>query len=58
MMMLWRILYMGGCQNDGPFLGTLHIRCRIIRGSETDHNFDKHPYILVETCTCLLIGSW
>ena len=21
---------MGGCQNDGPFLGTLNIRCRII----------------------------
>ena len=23
---------MGGCQNYGPFLGTLNIRCRIIRG--------------------------
>ena len=23
---------MGGCQNYGPFLGTLHIRCRIIIG--------------------------
>ena len=23
---------MGGCQNDGPFLGTLNIRCRIIMG--------------------------
>ena len=22
--------YMGGCQNYGPFLGTLNIRCRII----------------------------
>ena len=21
---------MGGCANDGPFLGTLNIRCRII----------------------------
>ena len=21
--------YMGGCQNYGPFLGTLNIRCRI-----------------------------
>ena len=23
---------MGGCQNHGPFLGTLNIRCRIIVG--------------------------
>ena len=23
---------MGGCQNYGPFLGTLHIRCGIIIG--------------------------
>ena len=23
---------MGGCQNCGPFLGTLNIRCRIITG--------------------------
>ena len=25
---------MGGCQNYGPFLGTLNIRCRIIIGIE------------------------
>ena len=37
-------LYMSGCQNDGPFLGTLNIRCRIIIGyPERDHNFDNHP---------------
>ena len=24
--------YMGGCQNYGPFLNTLNIRCRIIVG--------------------------
>ena len=24
--------YMGGCQNYGPFLGTLNIRCRTIIG--------------------------
>ena len=24
--------YMGGCENYGPFLGTLNIRCRIIIG--------------------------
>ena len=22
--------YMGGCQNYGPFLGTLNMRCRIV----------------------------
>ena len=25
-------IYMGSCQNYGPFLGTLNIRCRIILG--------------------------
>ena len=25
---------MGGCQNHGPFLGTLNIRCRIILGTQ------------------------
>ena len=25
---------MGGCQNYGPFLGTLNIRCRIILGTQ------------------------
>ena len=25
-------IYMGGCQNYGPLLGTLNIRCRIITG--------------------------
>ena len=26
--------YMGGCQNYGPFLGTLNIRCHIILGTQ------------------------
>ena len=26
--------YMGGCQNHGPFLGTLNIWCRIIKGTQ------------------------
>ena len=35
--------YMGGCQNYGPFLGTLNIkRCR--RDPKRDHNFDNRPY--------------
>ena len=36
---------MGDCQNYGPFLGNLHIRCRIIIG---DHNVDNHPYHILE----------
>ena len=36
---------MGGCQNYGPFLGTLNTWCRIIIGiHKRDHNFDNHPY--------------
>ena len=27
-------IYMGGCQNYGPFLGTLNIRCRPILGTQ------------------------
>ena len=38
-------IYMGGCQNYGPFLGTLNIRGRIIIGTpKRDHNFDDQPY--------------
>ena len=28
------LLHMGGCQNYGPFLGTLNNRCRIIIGTQ------------------------
>ena len=28
------ICYMGGCQNSGPFLGTLNIRCRTMIGTQ------------------------
>ena len=39
------LLHMGGCQNYGPFLGTLNIRCRIIIGiQKRTHYFDNHPY--------------
>ena len=27
---------LAGCQNHGPFLGTLHIRCRTILGSQKE----------------------
>ena len=37
--------YMGGCQNYGPFLGTLNTRCRTVMGTpKRDHNVDNHPY--------------
>ena len=38
--------YMGSCQNDGPFLGTLNNRCRIIffKDTKRDPNFDNHPH--------------
>ena len=40
-------LDMGSCLNDGPFLGTLNIRCRIIiRTPKRDHNCDNHPHAL------------
>ena len=35
--------HVDGCQNYGPFLGTLNIRCRIIIGTKKDHNVDNHP---------------
>ena len=30
-------VYIGGCQNEGPFLGTLNIRCRTIVGTHKVH---------------------
>ena len=39
---------MGGCQNYGPFWGTLNIRRRIIIGTpKIGHNFDNQPYIYI-----------
>ena len=38
--------HMGGCQNYGPFLGTLNIRCRIIIGIQ------KWTIILTTTHIC------
>ena len=38
------ITHLGSCQNYGPFLGTLNIRCRLItRTQKVDLNFDNHP---------------
>ena len=39
------LLHMGGCQNYGPFLGTLNIRVPYyIKDPKRDHNFDNHPH--------------
>ena len=52
-------LYMGGCQNYGPFLGTLNIRGRIIIGTQkgtiilTTTHIDIYIYKIpdyAETC--------
>ena len=40
---------MGGCQNYGPFWGTLNIRCRSIMDPKRDHNFDNHVYDELES---------
>ena len=40
---------MGGCQNYGPFLGTLNIRGRN-RDPERDHNFDYQPHEGLHSC--------
>ena len=42
--------YMGGCQNYGPFLGTLNIRCRITIGTQ------KGTIIL--TTTHIILGLY
>ena len=39
------VVYMGGYQYYGTFLGTLNIRCRMFnRDPKRDPNFDNRPY--------------
>ena len=39
-------LYMDGCQNHGPLLGTLDISFRILNWDpKRDQDFDNHPYV-------------
>ena len=40
-------IYMCGCQNYGPFLGTLNIRCRIIIGIEKATIVLGNPHISI-----------
>ena len=37
--------HMGGCQNYGPFLGTLNIRCCIIIGPKRDLIFSSRSRV-------------
>ena len=39
----WSV-YMGGCQNCGPFWIPTIIRHLIFRVPKKDRNFDNHPY--------------
>ena len=40
---------MGGCQNYGPFLGTLKYEVPYYnRDPKRDHNFDNHPNVFFE----------
>ena len=41
-------VFLGGCQNSGPFLGPKHkIRHLLFRVPKRDHNSDNHPYISI-----------
>ena len=48
-------VYMGGCQNYGPFLGAINIRCRIIIGTQewTIILTATHIYIYIEIEVCV-----
>ena len=47
-----RVAHMGGCQNYGPFLGTLNIRGRIIIGTQ------KGTIILTTTHIITMKRKW
>ena len=41
---------LGGCQNYGPFLGTLNIRCRTILGTQKGPIFEVLRSEIVNAC--------
>ena len=41
-------VYMGGCQNYDPFLGTPNYVPYYNRDPKRDHNFDNNPYALIK----------
>ena len=52
-------LYMGGCQNYGPFLGTLNIRGRIIIGTQKGPIILTSPHMIISYLLpkCHLMGA-
>ena len=39
-------IYVGGCQNYGPFLDPYYTTAHNIQGTQKgDHNFDNHPCV-------------
>ena len=55
---IYLIKHMGGCQNYGPLLGALNIRCRITIGiSKKDHNVDNHPYVYMYSSVTRKVNS-
>ena len=48
------MLHMGGCQNDGPFWGTLNIRCRSILGTQKGSIILTTTHIFGRITTSLL----
>ena len=39
-------MYLGGCQNYGPFWVLNILRHLVFRGSQKDHNLDNHPFVV------------
>ena len=53
------IIDTGGCQNSGPFLGTLNIRCRIIIGTQKGTIIlTTTQYALGQSFVCRYLGSF
>ena len=52
---MYLYIYMGSCQNYGPFLGTLNNRCRIIlrtpNGTIISTTTHTHTHIYIYTTT-------
>ena len=49
--------HVGGCQNDGPFLGTLNIGCRTIFGTQKETIIFTTTHANAENFTRRLVGT-
>ena len=50
-------IHMGGCQNYGPFLGTLNNRCRIIVGTQKKAIILTTTHMQVYVCVYIYIHT-